>query len=65
MIIIMKANATNNDIEAVLTRLSNGGWKTHVSKGEERTIIGVIGDERRLDQGAMSRLEGVDMTRIL
>jgi 3-deoxy-7-phosphoheptulonate synthase len=60
MIIIMKANATNNDIEAVLTRLSNGGWKTHVSKGEERTIIGVIGDERRLDQGAMSRLEGVD-----
>src|SRR5688572_6235283 len=60
MIIIMKANATTNDIEVVLTRLSNGGWKTHVSKGEERTIIGVIGDERRLDQGAMSRLEGVD-----
>ncbi|HXV97833.1 MAG TPA: 3-deoxy-7-phosphoheptulonate synthase [Anaerolineae bacterium] len=60
MIIIMKANASNQDIEAVLTRLGNGGWKTHVSKGEERTIIGVIGDERRLDQGAMSRMDGVD-----
>ena len=60
MIIIMKANASNQDIETVLTRLENGGWKTHVSKGEERTIIGVIGDERRLDQGAMSRMDGVD-----
>jgi 3-deoxy-7-phosphoheptulonate synthase len=60
MIIIMKANASNPDVEAVLTRLTSGGWKTHVSKGEERTIIGVIGDERRLDQGAMSRMDGVD-----
>jgi 3-deoxy-7-phosphoheptulonate synthase len=60
MIIIMKANAADKDIEAVLTRLTHGGWKTHVSKGEERTIIGVIGDERSLDQGAMSRMDGVD-----
>lgn len=60
MIIIMKANASDGDIEAVLTRLANGGWRTHVSKGEERTIIGIIGDERRLDQGAMSRMDGVD-----
>ncbi|GAB4408211.1 MAG: 3-deoxy-7-phosphoheptulonate synthase [Anaerolineae bacterium] len=60
MIIIMKAQATDKDIEAVLTRLESGGWRTHVSKGEERTIIGVIGDERRLDQGAMSRMDGVD-----
>lgn len=60
MIIIMKANASDGDIEAVLTRLANGGWRTHVSKGEERTIIGIIGDERRLDQGAMTRMDGVD-----
>lgn len=60
MIIIMKANASDGDIEAVLTRLESGGWRTHVSKGEERTIIGIIGDERRLDQGAMSRMDGVD-----
>ncbi len=60
MIIIMKMNAREEDVEAVLTRLHNGGWKTHVSKGEERTIIGVIGDERKLDQGAMSRMGGVD-----
>lgn len=60
MIIIMKASASDGDIQAVLTRLQNGGWRTHVSKGEERTIIGIIGDERRLDQGAMSQMDGVD-----
>jgi 3-deoxy-7-phosphoheptulonate synthase len=60
MIIIMKMNASQQDVQAVLTRLEKGGWKTHVSRGEERTIIGVIGDERQLDQGAMSRMDGVD-----
>ncbi len=60
MIIIMKMSATHQDIETVLTRLHKGGWKTHISKGEERTIIGVIGDERQLDQGALSRMDGVD-----
>ncbi len=60
MIIIMKMSASQQDVEAVLTRLDKGGWKTHVSRGEERTIIGVIGDERKLDQGAMSQMDGVD-----
>jgi 3-deoxy-7-phosphoheptulonate synthase len=60
MIIIMKMSATHQDIETVLTRLHKGGWKTHISKGEERTIIGIIGDERQLDQGALSRMDGVD-----
>lgn len=60
MIIIMKMNASNQNIEAVLTRLEKGGWKTHVSRGEERTIIGIIGDERKLDQGAVSQMDGVD-----
>jgi hypothetical protein len=59
MIIIIN-ECHGNDIEAVLTRLDKGGWKTHVSRGEERTIIGVIGDERKLDQGALTRMDGVD-----
>jgi 3-deoxy-7-phosphoheptulonate synthase len=60
MIIIMKMSATQQDVETALTRLHKGGWKTHVSRGEERTIIGIIGDERQLDQGALSRMDGVD-----
>ena len=60
MIIIMKMSATDKDVDAVLTRVSKEGFKTHISKGEEVTIIGVIGDERRLDQGAINRMNGVD-----
>jgi len=60
MIIIMKMNATPQDVEAVITRVEKTGFKTHLSRGEERSIIGVIGDERKLDQGGISRMDGVD-----
>ncbi len=60
MIIIMKMNTAEKNVKAVVTRIESEGFKTHLSTGEERTIIGVIGDERRLDRGAISRMEGVD-----
>lgn len=60
MIIIMKMQATDTETDAVITRVTKEGFKTHVSVGEERTIIGIIGDERLLDQGAISRMKGVD-----
>jgi 3-deoxy-7-phosphoheptulonate synthase len=60
MIIIMKMSSSDDEIEAVISRVTKEGFKTHVSRGEERTIIGVIGDERRLDRGAVSRMQGVD-----
>ncbi len=60
MIIVMKMGATQTEVDEVLTRLTNGGWKTHVSRGEERTIIGVIGDERKLEPGTLTQMEGVD-----
>jgi 3-deoxy-7-phosphoheptulonate synthase len=60
MIIIMKMQTAPEHIDAVIARVEREGFKTHISKGEERTIIGIIGDERRLDQGAISRMDGVD-----
>ncbi|MCB0166034.1 MAG: 3-deoxy-7-phosphoheptulonate synthase [Anaerolineae bacterium] len=60
MIIIMKMQAATSETDAVITRVTKEGFKTHVSVGEERTIIGIIGDERLLDQGAISRMKGVD-----
>jgi 3-deoxy-7-phosphoheptulonate synthase len=60
MIIIMKMNTAQKNIDAVVSRVEREGFKTHLSKGEERTIIGIIGDERRLDRGAINRMDGVD-----
>jgi 3-deoxy-7-phosphoheptulonate synthase len=60
MIIIMKMKTAQEDIDAVVNRVEKQGFRTHISQGEERTIIGIIGDERQLDRGAISRMNGVD-----
>jgi 3-deoxy-7-phosphoheptulonate synthase len=46
MIIVMKHNATDEQIDHVIQWIESLGYKTHPSRGVERTIIGVIGDER-------------------
>jgi 3-deoxy-7-phosphoheptulonate synthase len=46
MIIVMQPKATEDDIRHVLDRIKELGLNAHLSRGTERTIIGVIGDER-------------------
>ena len=55
MIIIMNIDAAEVEIKAVIDRVETVGFKTHISKGEERTIIGIIGDERKLNPGSLHR----------
>ncbi len=43
MIVVMKSNASEESIEHVLTFLQNHGLSGHLSRGVERTIIGVLG----------------------
>lgn len=43
MVIVMKNDASLKDISEVLKKVKDLGLKPHVSKGEERTIVGVIG----------------------
>ncbi|HEV3124943.1 MAG TPA: 3-deoxy-7-phosphoheptulonate synthase [Candidatus Dormibacteraeota bacterium] len=45
MIIVMKHGATRVDIERVVARVERHGLKTHLSEGEDRTVIGVIGHD--------------------
>ncbi len=49
MIIVLKPGATEKEIESVENRVKELGLKVHLSKGVERTIIGAIGDERKVD----------------
>jgi 3-deoxy-7-phosphoheptulonate synthase len=66
MIIVMSGDATPEQIKAVVSRIEEQGYQTHLSQGEERTIVGVIGNNRPLDEGPIERLEGVERTmRIL
>jgi len=60
MMIIMRANATQNQITAVIDTLENNGLRAHLSQGEERTVIGAIGDGRPVNTAPFAYLPGVD-----
>ncbi len=62
MIIVMRAGATTQEIAAVVEKVEQMGFRAHLSQGEERTIIGVIGDERPIDPGVFELMEGVERT---
>ena len=60
MIIVMKPYATDKQIEAVVGRVEVMGFKTHLSRGEEVTIIGLIGDKRKIEPHVLELMDGVD-----
>ncbi len=60
MIIILDAEASDAQIQAVQEKLTSMGMETHISKGIQRTIVGAIGDERKLDKEALEALPMVD-----
>ncbi len=43
MIVVMEPSATGGQIDAVVSRVKDLGLGAHLSAGEERTIIGVVG----------------------
>src|SRR6476660_8073557 len=47
MILVIRPDATDAQINHVIERIEELGFRPHVSRGEQRTIIGVIGDERK------------------
>ena len=60
MIIVMKKNATEKDIQHVAKRVTEMGLKPHLSKGVERTVIGAIGDERLLKEDQIKAIAAVE-----
>ncbi len=59
MMIVMQANASEDDVQAVLRAVRRHGFQPHVSRGEERVVIGVVGEARRAEPDAFLRLPGV------
>ena len=62
MIVVMKQGATRGQIANVTARIEQWGCRVHLSEGEERTIIGIIGNGRPLDREQLERLSGVERT---
>ncbi|HXI95972.1 MAG TPA: hypothetical protein VNG04_07585, partial [Candidatus Acidoferrum sp.] len=59
MIIVMSHGATKGEIDAVVDRVHEIGLKTELSKGEERTLVGVIGGNAYAYKEAFSHLGGI------
>ena len=60
MIIVMKPEATQEDVDQVLARLESIGSEAHVSVGQTHTVIGAIGDRDRIQQLPWEALSGVE-----
>ncbi|MHB0888826.1 3-deoxy-7-phosphoheptulonate synthase [Acidithiobacillus sp.] len=60
MIVIIKPHATPEQLEHVLDRIRQLGLQPMVSTGSERTVVGVLGDERLLAEGALESLPAVE-----
>ncbi len=62
MIVIMKRGASVAQINRVLARIEELGYQPHLSQGEERTIVGVIGDRRPMPAHLFEVMSGVEKT---
>jgi len=60
MIIVLKPNATKKQVDHLVERIKALGLKPMVSKGTERTIIGVIGSEDALRVQPLEVIPGVE-----
>ena len=60
MVVVMRREATEADIEAVSERVRAAGGEAFVSRGAVHTIIGLVGDTGRFQAIPWSQLPGVD-----
>ena len=62
MVIIMEPGAPQQQIDHVVKRIESAGLTAQPSVGEERTVIGVIGDKTRLGDMPIESISGVERT---
>jgi 3-deoxy-7-phosphoheptulonate synthase len=61
MILVLRPDATPDQISHLLERIEELGYKAHISRGERRTIVGVIGEEENKPQvEALRAIRGVE-----
>ena len=65
-LIIMSSEATQEEINKVIEKIKGMGFDVHISKGAEKTIIGIIGDTRGISDEVFKIMPGVaDVISIL
>ena len=62
MLIVMKADATDGQIEAVVRVIEELGFRAHAMAGPSRTAIGITGNQGAIDPSRFENLTGVSET---
>ena len=65
MLVVMKAQATPEEIQAVCDHIEEMGFRAHPMPGAQRTAIGITGNQGEIDRGNFEDLSGVaDVIRV-
>jgi 3-deoxy-7-phosphoheptulonate synthase len=59
MLVVMKAQATPEEIQAVCEHIEHLGFRAHPMPGAQRTAIGITGNQGEVDRGNLEELSGV------
>lgn len=62
---VMKSEVTEEEIANVVKEIKKYGLNADVSRGEYRTVIGIIGHESRVDFSHLATLPGVKEARMI
>jgi 3-deoxy-7-phosphoheptulonate synthase len=60
VIIVTRRGVTESEIDHIRERVESLGFRTHISRGETRVVIGCIGDEARLQEVPLLSIPGVE-----
>ena len=59
MLVVMKHNATQDQIQSVVGTIKEMGYDARPIPGEQRTAVGLIGNDGRVDSARLEGLDGV------
>lgn len=60
MIVVMHSEATEGQLNVILEKIKELGFSPHLSRGEKRTIVGVVGNQKKVDPQVFMVLPGVE-----
>jgi len=59
MLVVMQANATEEQVRAVCERIESLGFRAHPMPGAGRTAIGITGNQGAIETGSLDSMPGV------
>ena len=63
MIAIVKQSATPEQLDQFVTWIEARGYRTNVSRGDNETIVGIIGDTTRIDPFLLESMDIIDQVQ--